>query len=33
LCGGLVFVFAGLRAVFRIACIAQGRTYVEKGGF
>ncbi|MEP1765612.1 MAG: TRAP transporter small permease [Sulfitobacter sp.] len=33
LCGGLVFVFAGLRAVFRISCIAQGRTYVEKGGF
>jgi len=33
LCGGLVFIFAGLRAVFRIACIAQGKTYVEKGGF
>lgn len=24
LCGGLVFVFAGLRAVFRATCMAQG---------
>lgn len=31
LCGGLVFVFAGLRAVFRTACMVQGRTYHEKG--
>jgi TRAP-type transport system small permease protein len=31
LCGGLVFVFAGLRAVFRIACFARGATYTEKG--
>lgn len=33
LCGGLVFVFAGLRAAFRIACLVQGKTYHEKGGF
>jgi TRAP-type C4-dicarboxylate transport system permease small subunit len=33
LCGGLVFVFAGLRALFRIACLIQGKTYNEKGGF
>jgi len=33
LCGGLVFVFAGLRAVFRIYCLVQGKTYLEKGGF
>jgi TRAP-type C4-dicarboxylate transport system permease small subunit len=32
LCGGLVFVFTGLRAVFRIICMLQGRTYPEKGG-
>lgn len=33
LCGGLVFVFAGLRAVFRISCLLQGKTYIEKGGY
>jgi TRAP-type C4-dicarboxylate transport system permease small subunit len=33
LCGGLVFVFTGLRAVFRIACLMQGRVYIEKGMF
>lgn len=33
LCGGLVFVFAGLRAVFRVACMVQGRPYIEKGLF
>lgn len=33
LCGGLVFVFAGLRALFRIACLVQGKTYIEKGGY
>lgn len=33
LCGGLVFVFAGLRAIFRIACMAHGTQYLEKGGF
>lgn len=32
-CGGLVFVFAGLRAIFRISCLVKGRTYIEKGGF
>jgi len=31
LCGGLVFIFAGLRAVFRISCLTQGRAYIEKG--
>lgn len=31
LCGGLIFVFAGLRAVFRAACMLQGKTYIEKG--
>ncbi len=31
LCGGFVFVFAGLRAVFRIVCLAKGITYIEKG--
>ncbi|MEP5152514.1 TRAP transporter small permease, partial [Planktotalea sp.] len=31
LCGGLVFVFAGLRAVFRIVCLVQGKPYEEKG--
>ncbi|MEP2717098.1 TRAP transporter small permease [Pseudophaeobacter sp.] len=31
LCGGLVFVFTGSRAVFRIICLAQGRNYTEKG--
>ncbi len=33
LCGGLVFVFAGLRAVFRVACLAQGKPYQEKGAY
>jgi TRAP-type C4-dicarboxylate transport system permease small subunit len=33
MCGGLVFVFAGLRAVFRITCMFQGITYKEKGGY
>lgn len=33
LCGGLVFVFAGLRAVFRIACLVQGKPYYDKGVF
>ncbi|MGJ8628738.1 MAG: TRAP transporter small permease [Sulfitobacter sp.] len=33
LCGGLVFVFAGLRAVFRTSCLLQGKTYIEKGGY
>lgn len=33
LCGGLVFVFAGLRTVFRFYCLVQGKTYLEKGGF
>ncbi|MFY0682721.1 MAG: TRAP transporter small permease [Thalassovita sp.] len=32
LCGGLVFVFAGLRAIFRAACLIQGLNYQEKGG-
>lgn len=31
LCGGLVFVFAGLRAVFRVICMVQGKTYSERG--
>ncbi|MBT0958877.1 TRAP transporter small permease [Alphaproteobacteria bacterium KMM 3653] len=31
LCGGLVFVFAGLRAVFRFICLIMGRPYIEKG--
>lgn len=33
LCGGLVFVFAGLRAVFRLTCLAQGKPYLEKGDY
>jgi TRAP-type C4-dicarboxylate transport system permease small subunit len=33
MCGGLVFVFAGLRAVFRIACFLRGIPYHEKGLF
>jgi len=31
LCGGLVFIFAGTRVVFRIACLMHGKTYVERG--
>lgn len=31
LCGGLVFIFAGTRVVFRIACFLHGKTYVERG--
>jgi TRAP-type C4-dicarboxylate transport system permease small subunit len=31
LCGGLVFIFAGLRAIFRIVCLVQGKTYINKG--
>lgn len=33
LCGGLVSVFAGLRAVFRVIYLAQGRSYVAKEAF
>jgi TRAP-type C4-dicarboxylate transport system permease small subunit len=33
LCGGLVFVFAGTRAIFRVACMVHGTRYLEKGGF
>ena len=33
MCGGLVFIFAGLRAVFRIACLLRGIPYHEKGLF
>lgn len=33
LCGGLVFIFAGLRAVFRVICALQGKTYHERGAF
>ena len=33
MCGGLVFLFAGLRAVFRIACFLRGIPYHEKGLF
>ncbi len=33
LCGGLVFIFAGMRAIFRLVCLVQRETYVEKGGF
>jgi TRAP-type C4-dicarboxylate transport system permease small subunit len=32
ICGGLVFIFAGLRAIFRIVYLVQGKTYVNKGG-
>ncbi len=31
LCGGIVFIFAGTRAVFRIICLSTGKTYPEKG--
>lgn len=31
LCGGLVFIFAGMRAVFRAVCMWQGKTYLERG--
>ncbi len=31
LCGGLVFLFAGLRAVFRVTCMVQGVRYQDKG--
>ncbi|MDO6523768.1 TRAP transporter small permease [Shimia thalassica] len=31
LCGGLVFIFAGTRVAFRIACHVHGKTYVERG--
>lgn len=31
LCGGFVFIFAGLRAIFRITCLFQGIPYSEKG--
>ena len=33
LCGGLVFVFAGLRAVFRVVCMVHRKPYNEKGVF
>lgn len=33
MCGGLVFVFAGLRAVFRTVCLVKGQPYNEKGAF
>lgn len=33
LCGGLVFVFAGLRAVFRLVCTVQGNIYQEKEAY
>lgn len=31
LCGGLVFIFAGVRAIFRTVCLFTGREYVTKG--
>lgn len=31
LCGGLVFVFAGLRAVFHVVCLTQGTPYQIRG--
>lgn len=31
LCGGLVFTFTGLRAIFRVICMVQGKSYIEKG--
>jgi TRAP-type C4-dicarboxylate transport system permease small subunit len=31
LCGGLIFVFSGLRAFFRITCLIKGLPYSEKG--
>ncbi|GAW36379.1 tripartite ATP-independent periplasmic transporters, DctQ component [Roseovarius sp. A-2] len=31
--GGLVFIFTGLRAAFRIACLMQGKPYIEKGSY
>lgn len=33
LCGGLVFVFAGLRTVFRVMCLFSGNDYIEKEAF
>lgn len=32
-CGGLVFIFAGVRAMFRVACMIDGKTYLERGEF
>ena len=33
LSGGLVFIFAGLRAVFRVICLSQGKPYLERGAY
>ena len=33
LCGGLVFVFAGTRAVLRIIFLVQGRTYTGREAY
>lgn len=30
LCGGLVFLFAGMRGIFRLVLMCQGKTYISK---